>query len=106
MFKVQGATQNGKWSCKVCGLEQSFVRIYARGGKAADLRVHVQKLNKQRFASEEHVKEAKLAATEAWEQVEEEPHGEIVAAPRRSGRTWDEFVDRPTARQVIQSVAS
>ncbi|EDV20419.1 uncharacterized protein TRIADDRAFT_61072 [Trichoplax adhaerens] len=46
-FQVQQEVKAKKWSCKVCGWKQSFVKIYGNGS-AADCRNHVQKLNMMR----------------------------------------------------------
>ncbi|KAM5302266.1 MRN complex-interacting protein isoform 2-T2 [Glossophaga mutica] len=44
VFQAHQVKKSLKWTCKVCGEQQSFLRAYGEGS-GADCRRHVQKLN-------------------------------------------------------------
>ncbi|KAF6082141.1 MRN complex interacting protein [Phyllostomus discolor] len=44
VFQAYQVKKSLKWTCKVCGEQQSFLRAYGEGS-GADCRRHVQKLN-------------------------------------------------------------
>lgn len=65
VFQAHQVKKSLKWTCKVCGEQQSFLRAYGEGS-GADCRHHVQKLN---------VLQARLSET---------PHRVTPARPGRS----------------------
>jgi len=62
-----------KWSCKVCGEKQSYLKVYGQGS-GKDCRIHVQKLNAlsgglQRDAEDQLGDQAHFSSDDEFEQI-------------------------------------
>ncbi|KAM9835028.1 MRN complex-interacting protein isoform 2-T2 [Syngnathus typhle] len=95
-FQVHQVKKVKKWTCKLCGVMQSLLKEFGRGG-AADCRRHVQKLNATRGAmlEEPHVRSLR-------KQPEEERRSEGQQEVSR----WSKYVAAPEDDDDDQDVLS
>ncbi|XP_049588138.1 MRN complex-interacting protein isoform X2 [Syngnathus scovelli] len=101
-FQVQQVKKVKKWTCKLCGVTQSLLKEFGRGG-AADCRRHVQKLNATRGAMLEERDVRSLRKQPEGERSSEGQQDEQVH-PQVS--RWSKYVATPEDDDDDQDVLS
>ncbi|RUS76169.1 hypothetical protein EGW08_016081, partial [Elysia chlorotica] len=95
-FQVLQVTKSKKWTCKLCGLKQSVIKVFGEG-TGAECRHHVQKLNTLRGQADQILEEKHLINVTEPEESASQHRPTSPAEPSRvldsSGSRWSSYLD-------------
>ncbi|XP_036992262.2 MRN complex-interacting protein isoform X1 [Artibeus jamaicensis] len=104
VFQAHQVKKSLKWTCKVCGEQQSFLRAYGEGS-GADCRRHVQKLNLLQAQLLETPHRSPEEPTSAGRERNAGPGpAELVSAqeePQPSRNRWWKYLERGSGEQGL-----
>ncbi|XP_035870122.1 LOW QUALITY PROTEIN: MRN complex-interacting protein [Phyllostomus discolor] len=105
VFQAYQVKKSLKWTCKVCGEQQSFLRAYGEGS-GADCRRHVQKLNLlQARLSETPLRSPEVPVHAGRERNAGPGLAELLNAqeePQPSRNRWQKYLERGSGELGLQ----
>ena len=97
VFQTQQAKKATKWTCVMCGLRQSILRVHFESEYPKDCRIAVQRLNEERGALLEEVERAKEEGLldEQSEYNADSDDNDAVLPKKEQGGRWARFLQQP-----------
>ncbi|XP_036913918.1 MRN complex-interacting protein isoform X2 [Sturnira hondurensis] len=100
VFQAHQVKKSLKWTCKVCGEQQSFLRTYGEGS-GADCRRHVQKLNLLQARLSETPHRSPEEPTCASRERNAGPGPAELEEPQPSRNCWRKYPERGSGEQGL-----